>query len=115
MSDTPRLIVSLTSWPGRITSVADVIENLLLQTRLPNAIVLYLAEEQFPKREAALPEALLALLHEGKAELRWCAEDLKPHKKYFYAMQEFPEDLVVTVDDDLRYPPEMLEQLYRCW
>ena len=40
------------------------------------------------------------------------SEDLKPHKKYYYAMQEFKDKNIVTVDDDVVYPPKMLERLY---
>ena len=45
---------------------------------------------------------------------RWCA-DLKPHKKYFYALQEYDDDLVVTVDDDLLYSETMLQSLYESY
>ena len=34
--------------------------------------------------------------------------NLKSHKKYFYAMQEFPNDVVVTADDDVYYPSNWL-------
>lgn len=110
-----RLIVSLTSFPARIHCVAAALESIYAQTRQADLVVLYLAEQQFPEREAKLPEELLALVADGKLEIRWCPDDLRPHKKYYYAMQEFPEELIVTIDDDLQYDKTMLESLYRSY
>lgn len=44
-------------------------------------------------------------------EIKFC-DDLKPHKKYFYTMQQFPENYVVTIDDDVIYPENLLELLW---
>lgn len=106
------IIVSLTSYPARIASVAAVIASLDDQTRKPDRIVLYLAKNQFPQKEGELPSDLLDLVRSGKTEIRWVDDDLGPHKKYFYALQEFDDALVVTIDDDLVYPREMIDNLY---
>lgn len=110
-----KIIVSFTSWPGRIASAEQVVANIWKQTRKPDRILLYLAKEQFPERENNLPDGLLTQAKEGLVDIRWCDKDLKPHKKYFYAMREFPDDLIVTVDDDLLYPSEMIERLYQSY
>ena len=109
-----KMIVSLTTFPGRIATLSKVLDTIYLQTRPADRIVLWLAAEQFPQREAELPEDLRCLMEDGRLEVRWCA-DLKPHKKYFYALQEFTEDLVVTIDDDLLYPNDMLQKLHRSY
>lgn len=109
-----RLVVSLTSYPGRIHSLAPVLESLYNQDRKADEIILWLAEEEFPEREGSLPEYLTELVAQGKLTIRWC-DNLKPHKKYFYVLQEYPEDLIVTVDDDLLYSPNMLSALYRSY
>ena len=44
-------------------------------------------------------------------EVRWVDDDLKPHKKYFWALQEFPDDYVITTDDDLLYRNTMIGDL----
>ena len=106
-----RLIVSLTSYPGRIGTLTQVLDSLYAQTRKADEIVLWLAREQFPGKEADLPQELVQLANENRLTIRWC-DDLKPHKKYFYAMQEYPEDIIVTVDDDLLYSRNMLSSLY---
>lgn len=114
MTKQRKLIVSLTSYPARMGTLHLVLESIYAQTRLADEVVLWLAREQFPRGEGDLPETLRQLMSEQKLSVRWC-DDLKPHKKYFYAFQEYREDLVVTIDDDLLYPEHMLENLYNCW
>lgn len=109
-----KLIVSVTSFPERISEIVPVLESVFNQTKPADLILLYLAREQFPKGEEELPENLRELIGNGSIELRWC-DDLMPHKKYFYAMQEYPNDIIVTIDDDLLYEPKMLECLYQSY
>lgn len=111
----PKLIVSLTSYPARIQAVSKVLESLYAQTMRPDGILLWLAEGQFPDREADLPRNLSEDALAGKFELRWCDEDLGTHKKYFYAMQEFADDIIVTVDDDTIYHPQTIYTLYHSY
>lgn len=107
-----RIIVSLTSYPKRIGTVDKVIKTLLIQTMKPDKIVLWLSEEEFEERN--LPEQLLKLCQFG-LEIQWVTDDLKPHKKYYYAVQEYLNDIVITVDDDMYYHPELIETLYHSY
>lgn len=109
-----RIIVSLTSFPKRIGTLIHTLETIYAQTRKADEIVLWLAEEQFPGKEQDLPEDLRQLAAENRLTIRWC-EDLKGHKKFFYALQEYTEDVVVTIDDDLLYPKDMLEILHKSY
>ena len=108
-----RLIVSLTSYPARIRFVPEVVESLKKQTRKPDEVMLYLASKNFPEGEAELPRIFRALIQDHDVTVRWVEGDLKSHKKYYYAFREFPEDLIVTVDDDAYYAPDLLETLWR--
>lgn len=103
-----KIIVSLTTYPARIDLVWQAIESLLRQTFKPDKIILWLAESQFNGINS-LPEKLIAQQSRGLS-IRFC-DDLGPHKKYYNTMKEFPEDIVVTVDDDCFYPENMLEAL----
>ena len=104
-----KFIVSLTSFPARIDKIWITIECLLRQTFKPDRILLWLAYEQFPNQEEDLPNRLLNLKERG-LEIKFC-EDLKSHKKYYYTMKNHPNDVVITVDDDLYYPKYLLETL----
>lgn len=109
----PQVIVSLTSHPPRIGTVAVAVNTLLRQTVKPDRLILWLAESQFPKKEEELPEDLLKLKELG-LEIRWC-EDLLSYKKIVPALREFPEDIIVTADDDLYYEEDWLESLYSAY
>jgi len=109
-----RLIVSITSYPRRIGTIGMTLETIFAQTRPADKVVLWLAKEQFPALEGDLPESLMELVRSGKLTIGWC-DDLKGHKKYFYALQEYSEDVVVTIDDDLLYPKDMLATLYKSY
>lgn len=108
------LVVSFTSFPKRIDYTVRVIDNVCHQTRKADKVLLYLAPEQFPQKEAQLPQALLDQVSQGLVEIRW-VPDVRSHKKYHYVMQEFPDSLIVTLDDDLQYPDDMLENLLQCY
>ena len=109
----PRLIVSLTSHPPRIKTAVVTINTLLRQTLKPNKLILWLAESQFPKKEKDLPKELLELRDLG-LEIRWC-EDFKSYKKLIPALKEFPNDIIITADDDLYYEEDWLESLYQAY
>lgn len=106
-----KLTVSLTSFPPRMSTIVPCIDSLLTQTRAPDRIILWLSADQFRGGEGSLPESLLDRVGE-QFQLRWVTDDLAPHKKYFYAAQEFPDDLLVTVDDDVLYDQRVLDDLY---
>lgn len=106
------IIVSLTSFPARINFVSQVIDSLAVQNRKADKIILNLAKPQFPNGEADLPEKLVEQKNNGIVQFAWYDEDIRSHKKYYYVMQENPESIVITVDDDLVFKPDMIETLY---
>ncbi|MDL2323280.1 hypothetical protein LJC52_04755 [Bacteroidales bacterium OttesenSCG-928-A17] len=108
---TNKTIVSLTSFPARINKVWLVIETILHQTSRPDMIILWLSEEQFKNKEI-LPKNLLMLQKRGlKIELR--PGDLRSHKKYYYTLLEYPNDVMITIDDDIFYKTTMIESLMK--
>lgn len=111
-SGMPQVVVALTSYGIRVQTVHQVIETLLRQTRRPDRIVLYLAKTEFADNEA-LPASLRALLS-STFEVRF-VDDLRSHKKYFYAFREFPDAIVITTDDDILYPPHLIKGLLASW
>lgn len=104
------VIVSMTTFPARINYVHLAIKSLLNQTIKPGKIILWLAEDQF--QGVDIPEILLELCKYG-LEIKYCAEDILAHKKYYYAMQEFPSHIIITYDDDIIYPEDSVEKLLK--
>lgn len=109
IANNQRIIVSLTSFPQRINRVWLVIESILRQTVPPDIICLWLSKEQFQNIKE-LPNNLLRLQKYG-LQIRLVDNDLRSHKKYYYAFKEFNNDLVVTIDDDLFYSSNFI---YKC-
>ena len=109
-----KLIISLTSIPERIDALRQGVDSLLHQTVRPDKIAIYLAESQFSSKDADLPKWLRQYKAKGLVEVNWVNEDLKAHKKYLYSFERFPDDLIITVDDDLIYCSDMIEYLFEC-
>ncbi|WP_405340419.1 glycosyltransferase family 2 protein [Fibrobacter sp.] len=105
------IIVSLTSYPARFKTLDICIKSLLNQKLSASKVVLYLSKDI---QIDSLPKSLLKLQSYG-LEIRNNCEDLKPHKKYFYAIQEFKDSIVVTADDDVIYPNDWLDSLYKSY
>jgi hypothetical protein len=103
------IVVSLTSFPARIKTVFVTIDSLLCQSLKPNHIILYLAEEEFPSKE--IPEALKAQQKRG-LEIHWVQNNYRPYNKLVHALKEYPEAVIITVDDDAFYEPSLLEEFY---
>ena len=105
------VVVSLTSYPARLPQLHLVIRSLLHQKLAPREIVLYLANDT---RDEDIPSSLREL-EKYNFTIKTGYEDLKPHKKYFFAMQEYPQDSIITVDDDVMYDKDFVRDLYNCY
>ncbi len=103
-----KYIISLTSFPVRINTLWLVIESLLRQKEKPDAIMLWLYKEDFDGK-SSLPKSLLRF--EKWIQIKFCDENLKPHIKYFYTMKKYPEANIITVDDDVIYPSDLIRNL----
>lgn len=104
----PEVVISLTSFPARIDHAWITVETLLRQTTQPDAVVLVLAESQFPGR--TIPPRLVRQQARG-LHILWVAEDTRSYKKLVPVRLAYPDATIVTVDDDARYAPWMLERL----
>ncbi|MFZ1980133.1 MAG: glycosyltransferase domain-containing protein, partial [Smithella sp.] len=106
----PRLIVSITSFGQRMYDVHFALYSLLNQTLKPDEIILWLGEKEFPHKEGNLPQSVLSLKNNGLT-IKWC-KDMGPYTKLIPALKEYPDDIIVTADDDIYYPRKFLELLY---
>lgn len=109
----PQIIISLTSHPGRIDKVHIAINSLLRQSVKPDKLILWLAEDEFPNKENDLPEELLKLKEFGLT-IDFC-EAIKNYKKMIPTLRKYPEDIIITVDDDIYYDADMVKILYNAY
>lgn len=109
----PLLIVSLTSYPERMKTIHFTLHTLLNQSIKPDKIILWLAKEQFPRREKDVPRRVRRLKKYGLS-IEWC-NDIKSYKKLIPTLKIYPNDILVTADDDIYYPNNWLELLYESY
>src|SRR6476620_7814025 len=111
-SDAPRVIVSLSTVPGRINNLRATIRSLLKQTRPPDEIVLAIPEFSIrEKRPYVVPKYLLRL---PRVRILHCVKDWGPATKFIPAVREELaagrySSLIMVGDDDRIYPRDALE------
>jgi hypothetical protein len=89
-------IVTLTSYGHRITSTLPyTLYSLFNQTVLPDHIILWLTKTD------VIPSMVQLFIHHG-LEIRYCS-DIKSYKKLVPALSQFPNDILITADDDIYY------------
>lgn len=106
-----KIIISLTTIPSRLDKVSLCIEGLLRQTIKPDKIILWLAKSEF--KDIILNEDLISQKKRG-LEIHYC-DNLKAHKKYYYTIKKYPNDIVITVDDDTYYPEDLIENMIKIY
>jgi len=111
-SDGPRVIVSLSTVPGRINNLRATIRSLLKQTRPPDEIILAVPEFSIrEKRPYVVPEYLLRL---PRLRILSSRRDWGPATKFIPVIREELaagrlDTLIIVVDDDRVYPRDALE------
>ena len=110
-------IVSLTTISSRVERVSQTIDSIAKQTLKPHSINLYISEE---------PHLLDQGIRRGNEHLRRIADmganiyltsNIGPYRKQYPLLQQLrdanasPETLIVTMDDDVLYPVDVLAQL----
>ncbi|MGN6439880.1 MAG: glycosyltransferase family 2 protein [Agriterribacter sp.] len=99
-----KYIVTLTSYGHRVEKTAPyAICSLLNQSVAPDKIILWLAHN------TSIPTILSKLANIG-LEIKFC-DDLRSYKKLIPALREFPDDVLITADDDVFYPANWFERL----
>lgn len=107
-----QVIVSLTSFPEAIPYATRAIQSILNGSVLPDKVVLYLTFSQF--KEGEIPQELLKLANDNSIfEIRNYDRDIRSYRKLIPALKDFPDAVIVTVDDDVAYHKNMLRDLLR--
>lgn len=110
MKNEPEIIVSLTSFPAAISYAIQAIRSILNGSVLPDRLVLYLTYSQFGAE--GVPQEILSLAEQDPVfEVRNYDTDIRSYRKLIPALQDFPEDVIVTIDDDVLYHRDMLRDL----
>lgn len=85
--------------------------SLLKQSLKPDRIVLWLDQKNWSAEN--LPKKIKRLQEYG-IEVRFC-KDLRSYTKLLPALKAFPNDIIITVDDDIIYRRDLIEGLYKAY
>ena len=107
-----QVVVSMTSFPAAIHFAAPAVASILRGSVLPDKVVLYLTFAQFT--DIPIPQELLDLQENNpRFEIRDYDRDIRSYRKLIPALRDFPEAVIVTVDDDTDYDRDMLASLLK--
>ena len=101
------VVVSLTTYGKRLHEVYLTIESIMQQTYKANKIVLWLTEDL----KDSIPQTLQLQMERG-LEIRYC-EDIRSYKKLIPSLRTYPDDIIITIDDDVIYNIDTLELLIK--
>ncbi|SFR67927.1 zinc-binding alcohol dehydrogenase [Maribacter stanieri] len=100
------VIVSLTSIPSRLGTLHLTIRSILNQDVRPKKIILWLHHSlkgEIPKKLAVLESDLFEIMYSDLT----CS-----HRKLIHSLELFPNEIIVTCDDDMMYRCNWLRTLY---
>ena len=100
------IIVSLTTYGKRLYEVYLAIESIMQQTMKPNRIILWLSNEM---KDVNIPIFLQKQQKRG-LEIRYY-KDILAYKKLIPTMIAFPSAAIITIDDDILFHYDLIENL----
>jgi len=104
------LVVSMTSYPGRVSHAWKAIETLIRQDVSGFKLVLVLSAEEFPGGVAALPSKIRTQTRRG-LEIFWVERNGRSFDKLLPIRASEPGATVITVDDDKYFPRNLVRLL----
>ncbi|MCD8206391.1 MAG: glycosyltransferase [Bacteroidales bacterium] len=105
-----QVVVSMTSFPEAVPYATQTIQSILNGSVLPDKLVLYMTFSQFGKK--GIPEYLKAMEENNPIfEIRNYDYDIRSYRKLIPALADFPEAVIITIDDDVKYHKDMLRDL----
>lgn len=114
MNPAERILVSMTSYPKRITNVGKAVWHLLTkQTVKPDEIHIWLAESEFPNKEKDLPSDLQPIAGMPNVFLHWTERNTYCNKRHEIFKTTSDNDLVFLMDDDVFYDVHLIETVLK--
>ncbi len=105
------IIVSLTTYGRRLDDVCFTIESIMQQTFKPNRIVLWIDPLENGRQ---IPESLILQQKRG-LEIKVEPSRIRSYTKLIPSLRNYPEDVIITVDDDMLYDFDLVERLIKSY
>lgn len=107
------IIVTMTTWKGRVDYCHKTINSILNQSHRIDRLVINLSYEEFQSIKD-LPNTLLDLIKKDKRiEVYFMLGNYKCFKKLIPTLERYKQAIVISVDDDIDYPADMVEVLLK--
>lgn len=102
-----QIIISLTTYKNRFKYIKNSVQSIINNTYKNIKICITLYIEDYNK----LPDDLKLFIKDNNIEIIVSNIDLGPHLKYFYVMQKYKSNIVITIDDDIEYDKDMIKNM----
>lgn len=103
------IVASMTSYGKRVEHFAPyALYTVFMQKTRPNRIVLNIDESKW--NEDNIPNLLKCLVNCG-LEINF-VHDVGPHTKLLPTLSKYPDDIIITFDDDVYYDDLAIDELY---
>ena len=102
-----QVVVSLTSFGPRLATLDLPLKSIFRQRIKPDHLMIVLDDDPVCRAYANSHTELA----DAGVEFVFDSIGLKPHNKYYYAMQKYPDAVVITVDDDSIYRKDTVSSL----
>ena len=104
----PRVVFTLTTLPSRINNLRPTLQSLICQTISPDNIYLTIPRKckRLGKKYPPIPIGITDM-----CDIVYIEKDYGPITKILGAIirEKDPDTLIITIDDDITYPPNMIE------
>lgn len=105
------VVVSLTSYPKRFAQLHLVLTSLILQSQSNFKLVLTLSKLEI-EDISKLPRKIIFFKKYG-LEIIFEEGNNLSHKKYTSVIKKYPNQIIITVDDDIIYPKNVVKNLIK--
>lgn len=102
-------VISLTSFPARIDKVYITIESIFNQRVKPGIVHLWLSSSEITPDQ--LPKSIKRLKKRG-LRVSFVEKNVRSYNKLVHSLEEYPESVIVTIDDDIIYPSYWFKKMY---
>ena len=112
--DHPRVVITLTTSPKRISKIDSTLQSLLRQSILPDLIQINMPH-LFKRTNQTYPSLdTLPFLDHPLIRI-YRSDDVGPATKLLPTLltEKHPETIIIVVDDDTNYPQDMV-YMYKC-
>lgn len=113
---TKKLIIAFTTWTKRVYLVPRLIDNLMNQTKRPDKIVLNISEKEYNENKQVFDTELSKIKDSSLLEIvKIKGENTKVWKKFVHTLESYPNDIIMTVDEDVNYPKNYIENMWNTY